>query len=94
MFRKKIIKKWRLEGKQVIMCLDDRLGIEQDDELCKTVVNQMKCDLINSGFAPKVEQSLWKPTKRLIWLGSLSIVKQDFFLIPDQRIDKIVSTIN
>ena len=37
------------------MCLDDRLGIEQDDELCKTVVNQMKCDLINSGFVPKVE---------------------------------------
>ena len=54
----------------------------------------MKCDLINSGFVPKVEKSLWKPTKRLIWLGSLSILKQDFFLIPDQRIDKIVSTIN
>ena len=33
-----------------------RLGIEQDDELCKTVVNQMKCDLINSGFVPKVEK--------------------------------------
>jgi hypothetical protein len=72
-------KKRRLEGNQVIMCLDNRFGIEQDDELCKTVVNQMKCDLINSGFVPKVEKSLWKPTKRLIWLGSLSIVKQDFF---------------
>ena len=49
------------------MYLDDGLGIEQDDELCKTVVNQMKCDLINSGFVPKVEKSLWKPTKLLIW---------------------------
>jgi hypothetical protein len=26
------------EGKQVIMYLDDGLGIEQDDELCKAVV--------------------------------------------------------
>ena len=80
MLRKKI---WRSEGKQVIMYLDDGLGIEEDDELCKAVVNQVKCDLINSGFVPKVEKSLWKPTKRLIWLGTLSIVKQDFikFLI-------------
>jgi hypothetical protein len=42
-------KKWRPEGKQVIMYIDDGLGIEQDDELCKVVVNQVKCDLINSG---------------------------------------------
>jgi hypothetical protein len=49
------------------MYLDARLGIEQDDELCKAVVNQVKCDLINSGFVPKGEKSPWKPTKRLIW---------------------------
>jgi hypothetical protein len=63
--------------------LDDGLGIEQDDERCKAVLNQVKCDLINSGFVPKVEKSLWKPTKGLTWLGTLSIVKQDFikFLI-------------
>ena len=80
--KKKKKKKWRSEGKQVIMYLDG-LGIEQVDELCKAVLSQVKCDLINSGFVPKVEQSLWKPTKRLIWLGTLSIVKQDFikFLI-------------
>jgi hypothetical protein len=29
---------WRSEGKQVIMLLDDGLGIEEDDELCKAVV--------------------------------------------------------
>jgi hypothetical protein len=60
------------------MYIDDGLGIEEDDELCKVVVNQVKCDLINSGIVPKVEKSLWKPSKRLIWLGTLSIVKQDF----------------
>ena len=41
---------WRSEGKQVIMLLDDGLGIAEDDELCKAVVNQVKCDLINSGL--------------------------------------------
>ena len=65
------------------MYLDKGLGIERDDALCKAVVNQVKCDLINSGFVPKVENSLWKSTKRLIWLDTVSIVKQDFikFLI-------------
>jgi hypothetical protein len=62
----------------VAMYLDDGSGIEKNDELCKAVVKQVKC-----GFVPKVEKSLWKPTKRLIWLGTLSIVRQDFikFLI-------------
>jgi hypothetical protein len=27
----------------------------------------VKCDLINSGIVPKVEKSLWKPSKR--WFG-------------------------
>ena len=44
--------KWVSEGKQVIMYLDDGLCIEEDDELCKAVVNQVKCDLIKSGFVP------------------------------------------
>jgi hypothetical protein len=51
-------KQWRPEGKQVIMYIDDGLGIEQDDELCKVVVNQMKCDLIDSGFVPNVKMPL------------------------------------
>ena len=37
------------------MYIDDGLGIEQDDELCKVVVNQMKYDLIDSGFVPNVK---------------------------------------
>jgi hypothetical protein len=87
---KKINKKiWRSEGKQVIMYLDDGLGIEEDDELCKAVVNQVKYDLINSGFVPKVEKSLWKPTKRLIWPGTLSIVKQHFIKFLIRRLTRL-----
>jgi len=75
------------------MYLDDGLGIEQDDELCKVVANQVKNDLINSGFVPKVEKSLWKPTKRLIWLGTFIDSEAGFYKIPDKRIDKILNTI-
>ncbi|VDI66658.1 Hypothetical predicted protein [Mytilus galloprovincialis] len=63
-----LVKKWRSEGKQVIMYLDDGLGIEQDQEMCKIVSEQVKLDLVRSGFVPKAEKSLWEPTKRLVWL--------------------------
>ena len=76
------------------MYLDDGLSIEEDNELWKAVVNQVKCDLINSGFVPKVEKSLWKPTKRLILVRYIIDSEAGFYRIPDQRIDKIVSTIN
>jgi hypothetical protein len=76
------------------MYLDDGLGIEEADELCKAVVNQVKCDLINNGFDPKVEKLLWKPTKRLILVRYIIDSEAGFYRIPDQRIDKIVSTIN
>jgi hypothetical protein len=65
----------------------------QEDELCKVVVNQVKYDLINYGFVPKVEKSLWKPTKRLIWLGTFIDSEAGFYIIPDQRIDKILRNI-
>ncbi|VDI30938.1 Hypothetical predicted protein [Mytilus galloprovincialis] len=50
------------------MYLDDGLGIEQDQEMCKIVSEQVKLDLVRSGFVPKDEKSLWEPTKRLVWL--------------------------
>ncbi|VDI55329.1 Hypothetical predicted protein [Mytilus galloprovincialis] len=52
------------------MYLDDGLGIEQDQEMCKIVSEQVKLDLVRSGFVPKAEKSLWEPTKRLVWLES------------------------
>ena len=73
------------------MYLDDGLGIEQDDVLCKVVVNQVKYDLINSVFVQKVEKSLWEPIKRLIWLGTFIDSEAGFYKIPEQRIDKIIS---
>ena len=69
------------------MYLDDGLGIEQDDVLCKAVVNQVKCDLINSGlFTMEIYQTV--DLVRYI-IDS----EAGFYKIPDQRIDKIVSTI-
>ena len=71
------------------MYIDDGIGIEQDEELCKAVVNQVKCDLFNSGFVPNVKIPLWKPTNRLIWLCTLSTVKEDFIKFLIRRLKRL-----
>ena len=88
-----LVKKWRSEGKHIVMYLDDGLGIEQDYDLCQKFAYDVKLDLINSGFVPKAEKSLWSPTKQLVWLGTFIDTELGIFKIPDHRIDKILNTV-
>ncbi|VDI73972.1 Hypothetical predicted protein [Mytilus galloprovincialis] len=76
------------------MYLDDDLGIEQDQEMCKIVSEQFKLDLVRSGFVPKAEKSLWEPTKRLVWLGTYIDTENGFYKIPDNRINKMIHSID
>ena len=73
---------------------DYRLGIEQDDEFCKAVVNQVEWDLINGGFVPKVEKITMETYQTVDLVRYIIDSEAGFYKIPDQRIDKIVSTIN
>jgi hypothetical protein len=43
----------------VIVLLDDGIGIDPDEQLCQHIVNEVKIDLIKSGFVPKAEKSFW-----------------------------------
>jgi regulation of enolase protein 1 (concanavalin A-like superfamily) len=54
------------------MYLDDEIGIDPDEQLCQNIANEVKIDLIKSGFVPKAEKSHWKPVKRLLWLGTIN----------------------
>ncbi|VDI15676.1 Hypothetical predicted protein [Mytilus galloprovincialis] len=89
-----LIKKWRGEGKQIIMYLDDGLDVHDDKELCTQMSIQVKKDIISSGFVPKAEKSMWTPTKNLTFLGTHIDTDKGIFTIPDNRIDKIMSTIS
>ena len=77
-----LIKKWRREGKQIIMYLDDGLGVHDDKELCTQMSIQVKKDIISSGFVPKAEKSMWTPTKKLTFLGTNIDTDKGVFTIP------------
>jgi hypothetical protein len=40
-----LVKKWRSEGKQIIMYLDDGIGIDPDEQLCQNIANEVKIAL-------------------------------------------------
>jgi hypothetical protein len=49
------------------MYLDDGLGTHTDVGICKTMSEQVKQDLIMSGFVPKNEKSKWSPIKHVVF---------------------------
>lgn len=89
-----LIKKWRGEGKQVVMYLDDGLGVHDNSEMCENMALQVKTDLLNSGFVPKAEKSMWSPTQELVWLGTSIDTNKGLYMIPEARIAKIFETIS
>ncbi|CAG2254074.1 unnamed protein product [Mytilus edulis] len=88
-----LIKSGGGEGKQVLMYLDDGLGTHTDEETCKTMSNQVRQDLIQSGFVPKNEKSKWSPMKLLVFLGYSIDTNRGTITIPNERVQKVLKTI-
>ncbi|XP_063405714.1 uncharacterized protein LOC134689678 [Mytilus trossulus] len=88
-----LIKKWRGEGKQILMYLDDGFGTHSDINSCTDIAAQVKQDLIDSGFVPKVEKFMWSPSKTLIYLGYFIDTDKAILSIPVERLSKLFDTI-
>ena len=88
-----LVKKWRGEGKQVLMYLDDGLGCHSDRDACKNMAMEIKQDLLDSGFVPKVEKSMWAPCQDMVFLGYHLLLDSGIIKIPESRLSKLCSTI-
>ena len=89
-----LVKKWRGEGKQVLMYLDDGLGCHSDKDACLSIAMEIKQDLIDSGFVPKVEKSMWFPCQDLVFLGYHLHLQSGIVTIPECRVSKLRTTIS
>ena len=89
-----LISKWRGEGKKVIMFLDDGFGCGVSQEKMEKISNDIKLDLISSGFVPKVDKCIWEPVQELTWLGAVLNAQNGTISIPQRRIDKAIRLVN
>ena len=93
-FMRPLIAKWRGEGKKVILFLDDGFGNLASYNSTKSMSNEIKSDLIDSGLIPKADKSLWEPVQILEWLGVVLNSKEFIVYIPERRVQKALSTIH
>ncbi|CAG2193676.1 unnamed protein product [Mytilus edulis] len=71
----------------------DGFGTHSDINSCTDIAAQVKQDLIDSGFVPKVENSMWSPSKTLIYLGYFIDTDKAILSIPVDRLSKLFDTI-
>ena len=68
---KLLVKKWRLEGKTIVVFLDD--GPRSAIGYIKAKISSLAVhsDLLTSGFIPNEEKSIWDPTQVITWFGTV-----------------------
>ena len=65
---KLLVKKWRTEGKSIVVYLDDSLGSAANYIEAKITSLAVHADLLKSGFLPNEEKSIWDLAQDTIWL--------------------------
>ncbi len=89
-----LVKKWRGEGKSIVVFLDDGLGFAETYAEALRVSSEVKADLIASGFVPNVQKSIWIPVQKIEWLGFDIDLEDGSFTVPGRRVVSIIEGID
>lgn len=76
-----LIKKWRAEGINVAMYLDDGLIWASSKNECLTASHRIRQDLQNAGSQVSEEKCQWNPVFELTWLGYV-INLENYYIKP------------
>ena len=88
---RQLVKYWRGCGHLTLMYLNDGLGGDTSFESDKSLSD---ChDTVLSSFTPNNDQSVWQPTQKLVFLGTILDFEEGFILIPERHILKLKSSL-
>lgn len=91
---KPLVKKWRREGKMVTMFLDDGYGCGDSYDNGMRLSQDIKGDLLLSGFIPNATKCIWVPVQILEFLGVMLDSENGIIYIPDRRLNKVIECIS
>lgn len=86
-----IVKYWRENGIDIVLYLDDGLGMAKDEFECKNSSLLVKNSLIEAGFLINEEKSIFEPVQFLEWLGLIWNSSEFTITVPDRRINDTIS---
>ena len=78
----------------VTMFLDDSFGCAQDFDKAENLSQEIKNDILMSGFVPNATKYVWIPVQSLEFLGVILDSLHGTILIPDQRISKAKNSVS
>ena len=62
-------------------------------ERARILSDSVRTDLASSGFTANDDKSIWEPTKKLVFLGSILVFGEGLIQIPEFRILKLKSSV-
>ena len=75
------------------MYLNDGLGGDMSFESTKSLSDTVCHDIVLSSFTPHNDKSVWQPTQKLVFLGTVLDFEEGFILIPERHILKLKSSL-
>ena len=82
-----LVKYWRDRGHLILMHLDDGLEGDSSFDSAKSLSDSVRQDI----FTPNDDKSVWQPTQKLVFLGTVLDFEEGLILIPEPRILKLKS---
>ena len=83
---RQLVKYWRGCGHLTLMYLNDGLAGDMSFESTKSLSDTVCNDIVLSSFTPNNDKSVWQPTQKLTFLGTVLDFEEGFILIPERRI--------
>ena len=65
-----LVKKWRLEGIEIVVYLDDGLGMGPNVQKAQQLAHKIRSDIGLAGFVANETKSQWQPKLSCQWLCS------------------------
>ena len=85
-----LVNHWRGKGIKIIIYLDDGFGAEKDLYTALLHSKIVHKDVVDSGFVPNEDKSIWDPVRDLIFLGIGVNTVSNTLYVPSHKIDAIM----
>ena len=82
-----LVNYWRSQCFPIIVYLDDGWACDSY-ERCARMAKIVHQDLLDAGFLPNYEKSIFTPTQKLDWLGLLWNLEQGVIEVPENKMEK------
>ena len=88
-----LVKRWRSHGLRAIVYIDDGICAASTEAESKAACDFIVEDLRRAGFILNLEKSALEPTQIGRWLGFTIYLDSGAFLVPEEKISKLRSSV-